>query len=126
MTGIGVNNFDPEAPMTGTVIRGNVVSKAGIDGIAVATAADAPGIVTDTLVEDNIAIGAADDGIDVDSAATTLTRMPRCANWDRGVEAVAGVTDGGRNKARGNGNPAHEHHVDKQHFRVRVIPGVST
>ena len=93
--------------MTGTVIRGNVVSKAGIDGIAVATAADAPGIVTDTLVEDNIAIGVADDGIDVDSAATTLTGIPRCANRDRGVEAVAGVTDGGRNKARGNGNPAH-------------------
>jgi hypothetical protein len=57
-------------------------------------------------VEDNTAIAAADDGIDVDSAATTLTRIPRCASWDRGVEAFAGVTDGGRNKARGNGNPA--------------------
>ena len=40
-----------------------------------------------------MAIGVADDGIDVDSAATTLTGIPRCANCDRGVEAVAGVTD---------------------------------
>jgi hypothetical protein len=92
--------------MTGTVIRGNAVSMAGIDGIAVATAAEARGIVTDTPVGDNIAIGAADDGIDIDSAATTLSRIPLCANCDRGVEAVAGVTDGGRNKARSDGNPA--------------------
>ena len=104
--GISVDNFDPAAPMTGTVIRGNVVRKAGIDGIAVATIADAPGVVTDTLVEDNIALGAADDGIDVDSAATTLTGNLARRNGDLGIEAVAGVTDGGRNKARGNGNPA--------------------
>jgi hypothetical protein len=104
--GIGVNNFDPEVPMTGTVIRGNVVSKAGIDGIAIATVADAPGSVTDTLVAGNIAIGAADDGIDVGSAATTLTGNLAVRNGDLGIEAVAGVTDGGRNKARGNGNPA--------------------
>ena len=75
--GIGVNNFDPEAPMTGKVIRGNVVSKAGIAGIAVATAADAAGTVTDALAEDNIAIGATEDGIDVDSSATTLTGNAR-------------------------------------------------
>jgi hypothetical protein len=104
--GIRVNDFDSEAPLTGTVIRNNLVRKAGVDAIAVATEPQAPGIVTDTLLAGNIAIGAADDGIDVDSPATTLTRNLALHNGDLGIEAVAGVTDGGGNKARGNGNPA--------------------
>ncbi len=104
--GIRVNDFDPEAPVTGTVIRGNVVRTAGVDGIAVATEAEAPGIVMDTLLEHNIAIGAADDGIDVDGPTTTLTGNLAVHNGDLGIEAVAGVTDGGGNTAHGNGNPA--------------------
>jgi large repetitive protein len=104
--GIRVNNFDAETPVTGTVIRGNVVRRAGVDGIAVATEADAPGIVMNTFVTDNIAVGAADDGIDVNSASTTLTRNLAIRNGDLGIEAVAGVTDGGRNKASRNGNAA--------------------
>jgi large repetitive protein len=104
--GIRVNDFDSEAPLTGTVIRDNLVRKAGVDGIAVATEPQAPGIVTDTLLAGNIAIGAADDGIDVDSRSTTLTGNIALHNGDLGIEAVTGVTDGGGNKARGNGNPA--------------------
>jgi hypothetical protein len=47
-----------------------------------------------------------DDGIDVDSAATTLIGNHAVRNGDLGIEAVVGVTDGGGNKASGNGNPA--------------------
>jgi hypothetical protein len=41
----------------------------------------------------------------VDSVATTLTRNRAFRNHDLGIEAVPGVTDGGGNKAAGNGNP---------------------
>jgi parallel beta-helix repeat protein len=99
--GIRVASFEPETPSAvDNVIRRNLVLRAGIDGVLVEAAA------TDTLLERNIAIGAGDDGIDVDSAATTLTRNLSLRNGDFGIEAVAGVTDGGGNKAHGNGNPA--------------------
>jgi parallel beta-helix repeat protein len=104
--GIRVNSFDPDAPVTGTVIRGNVVRKAGVDGIAIATEPSAPGIVSNTLLERNIAIGAGDDGIDVDSTTTSLRRNTANRNGDLGIEAVPGVIDGGGNQAHGNGNPA--------------------
>ena len=59
-----------------------------------------------TVLEHNGAFGAGHDGIRVDSAAAVLTRkrgvlQPRPR--DRGR---AGVTDGGGNRAHGNGNPA--------------------
>lgn len=104
--GIRVNNFDPETPLSGTVIRGNVVRNAGVDGIAIATELGAPGAVTNTLVGHNIAVGAGDDGIDVDSPATTLTGNLAIHNGDLGIEAAPGVSDGGGNKARANGNRA--------------------
>jgi parallel beta-helix repeat protein len=47
-----------------------------------------------------------DDGIDVESPATTLARNLALHNGDFGIEAVTGVTERGRNKASGNGNPA--------------------
>lgn len=46
------------------------------------------------------------DGIHVNEPATTLTKNTANDNDDYGIEAVAGVTDGGGNKARDNGNPA--------------------
>jgi parallel beta-helix repeat protein len=103
--GIRVNSFDPEAPVNGTVIRGNVVRKAGVDGFAIATEPSAPGVVSNTLLERNIAIGSGDDGIDVDSTDTSLRRNTADGNGDLGIEAVAGVTDLGGNRANGNGNP---------------------
>jgi hypothetical protein len=48
----------------------------------------------------------------VDSASTTLTRNIALRNGDLGIEAVAGVTDGGGNQAAGNGNPAQCTNVD--------------
>jgi hypothetical protein len=101
---IRVASFDPDNPTVGTVVRDNLASDAGVDGIAVGTDGT-PGLVTDTLVLRNRAIGAGDDGFDVESAATTLTRNGAFRNHDLGIEAVPGVTDGGGNKAAGNGDP---------------------
>jgi hypothetical protein len=46
------------------------------------------------------------DGIEVANAATTIARNTANENGDLGIEAVAGVTDGGGNRASGNGNAA--------------------
>jgi hypothetical protein len=107
---IAVDSFDPENPTVGTVVRDNLVRDAGVngdgmngDGISVGT--EGGELVTDTLILHNTAIGAEDDGIDVNSVATTLTRNRAYRNHDLGIEAVHGVTDGGGNKAAGNGNP---------------------
>ena len=103
---IAVASFDPENPTVGTVVRDNHVRDAGVDGIAVGTDVNGnPAAVTDTLILRNTSLGAGDDGIDVDSTETTLTRNGAFRNDDLGIEAVPGVTDGGGNKAAGNGNP---------------------
>jgi parallel beta-helix repeat protein len=46
-----------------------------------------------------------DDGIDVENVDATLTANTANRNSDLGIEAVPGVTDGGGNRAFGNGNP---------------------
>jgi hypothetical protein len=56
-------------------------------------------------VEDNKTNGNGDDGIDIERQLVTLTANKANANADLGIEAVAGVADGGGNKASGNGNP---------------------
>ena len=77
------------------------VTDSGADGIRLEQ--PSPGR---TLVERNTATRNGDDGIDSDVASATITRNTANFNADLGIEAVAGVTDGGGNKARGNGNPA--------------------
>lgn len=57
-----------------------------------------------TRIVGNLAVFNGDDGIDVNSAATTITRNTANVNGDLWIEAVAGVTDGGGNKAQNNGN----------------------
>ena len=88
------------------MVQGNLVRDGDLDGILVESTA------TNSLLEGNIAIGSRDDGIDVDSLTTTLTRNLGLRNGDLGIEAAAGVTDGGGNKARGNGNPAQCTNID--------------
>ena len=99
--GIRILDFDPNDPdypqPNRTVVRGNVVRDAGVDGVHV----DAR--TTDTVLERNSAFGAGDDGIEVDSASALLTRNSAWFNHDLGIDAP-GVTDGGGNSARGNGN----------------------
>lgn len=56
-------------------------------------------------IERNIVTRSGDDGIDVDAPATVLAGNAANKNGDLGIEAVPGVTDGGGNRAFGNGNP---------------------
>ena len=83
-----------------TKVIGNRVRGVGRDGMRVGTKAH------NTLLRRNHTSGADDDGIDVRRADTTLTENRANRNADLGIEAVAGVTDGGGNAASGNGNPA--------------------
>jgi parallel beta-helix repeat protein len=59
-----------------------------------------------TVVADTLATGNGDDGIQADDPGTRLVGNAANDNDDLGIEAVAGVTDGGGNTATGNGNPA--------------------
>jgi parallel beta-helix repeat protein len=102
--GIRVAAFDPETPTVDNIVRDNRVRDAIVDGFSVATEGD--GTVSGTLIERNTAVDSGDDGFDIRSAATTLTKNTANRNHDLGIEAVPGVSDGGGNKARGNGNPA--------------------
>jgi hypothetical protein len=52
-----------------------------------------------------VATDSGDDGINVQSQTITLTHNRAMNNGDLGIEAVAGVIDGGRNLAHANGNP---------------------
>jgi parallel beta-helix repeat protein len=101
--GIRVDAFD--FPATDTIIDRNVIRDAAKDGIAV-NLENTGHQVAGTYLYRNVVIGSGDDGIDVESSATTLTHNTTLRNADLGIEAVAGITDGGHNHAAGNGNPA--------------------
>jgi parallel beta-helix repeat protein len=81
------------------VLQRNEASDNNGDGILVA--ANSAG----TLLQRNQADRNGDDGIDVDNADTTIFANTANDNGDLGIEAVAGVKDGGLNSAAGNGNP---------------------
>ena len=88
----------PDAP-DGIVVSDNVANSRLADGILVDAGATA------TVLARNTSNGNGDDGIDVEATGTTLTRNTADENGDLGIEAVAGVFDGGGNRASGNGNP---------------------
>jgi parallel beta-helix repeat protein len=106
----------------GNLVVGNQISEETRDGISIVFASNtrvvrndtsfngSDGIYvsqsTDTLIRLNHADENRDDGIDTREPSTTLTANRANGNFDLGIEAVPGVTDGGRNRARGNGNPA--------------------
>jgi parallel beta-helix repeat protein len=94
-----VTSFDPQQTSDRNLVSRNVANSKLSDGILVNAHATA------TLLERNTADRSGDDGIDVDAAGTKLTRNTANHNHDLGIEAVPGVTDGGGNKAAGNGNP---------------------
>jgi len=93
---------------TSAVVRKNRIARNGGDGVLV----EAEG--AHAVVEGNRTDRNGDDGIDIDAAATappdaidTVVRANRAFfNTDLGIEAVAGTTDGGGNRARHNGDPA--------------------
>jgi hypothetical protein len=59
-----------------------------------------------TRIIGNLARRNGDDGIHVDDPDTFIARNWANRNADLGIQAVPGVTDGGANRARFNGNPA--------------------
>jgi large repetitive protein len=81
------------------VVRRNLVSASAGDGFVVAKGDN------HSLLKRNVATGAGDDGFDVNNSSAKLTRNQAAGNRDLGIEAVAGVIDGGGNKASGNGDP---------------------
>ena len=97
---IFVTSLDSQGTSDRNVVSRNIVNSKLSDGILVA------GGATLTLIKRNTANRNGDDGIDVNAAGTKLTRNTANRNHDLGIEAVAGVIDGGGNKAQGNGNPA--------------------
>lgn len=60
--------------------------------------------ITGTTLLQNYVSGNGDDGIHVETTSATLTRNTAVYNVDLGISAPSGVTDGGGNKASGNGN----------------------
>jgi hypothetical protein len=103
--GITLSSFSPKGPAAiDTVVRGNLVRRAGRDGFAVNN--HGPGVVHGTRLSGNRAERSGDDGFDVRSASTTIKRNVARSNTDYGIVAVRGVTDGGHNGASRNGNRA--------------------
>ena len=107
--GIEVDDFQDEghSPVTGNVLRDNVVNGAG-EGIAIGP--EAGGVVLGTLVEHNTVSNALDDGIQLLGPSTgletsTVRRNVAVHNGGLGIAAVPGTVDGGGNHAAGNGNP---------------------
>jgi parallel beta-helix repeat protein len=84
---------------TGTRVTGNRASSNVNSGINVEST------TTDTLISGNV-VTANNNGITVGSPASTLTGNTAYSNTLLGISAVNGVTDGGGNRAFGNGNPA--------------------
>jgi large repetitive protein len=97
--GITLGIHDPFIGGRHNRVRGNVVRGSRGDGIAV-VAKDRHSVLLR-----NVVTKSADDGFDVNSSTTTLTANRAWVNGDLGIEAVFGVTDGGENIARENGDP---------------------
>jgi hypothetical protein len=85
---------------TANLVKWNDVVGTAKDGVLIGA------LARGTVVDTNWSHQNADDGIDVNNATTTITANTTDNNGDLGIEAVAGVSDGGGNHATGNGNPA--------------------
>jgi parallel beta-helix repeat protein len=90
---------DPDATSDRNVVSNNTLIGNIGDGLLV----DAR--VTAALVRGNRATQNTDDGLDLDEPSTTVAKNAANDNHDLGIEGVPGVTDGGGNRAKGNGNP---------------------
>jgi parallel beta-helix repeat protein len=91
------------------VIQRNAVSDTAGSGILVGPFYHEGGSV-ETVVKGNLVTRAGsgfryDDGIHVEDAGTVIADNRANHNFDLGIQAVPGVIDGGGNTAFGNGNP---------------------
>jgi nitrous oxidase accessory protein NosD len=96
-TGVSGIYVDPSGN-TGTTLRANTATDFASDGIFIDAGTSVTNIV-DNRVERN------NTGITVRTATTTLTANHAFDNTTLGIDAIAGVTDGGGNEAAGNGDP---------------------
>lgn len=97
----GANGISVTNVSNNNRIRRNSASDNGADGILV----DATSSGT-LLVRNRAHRNAMDDGIEIANPVATVTRNTANNNAHYGIEAVLGVTDGGGNRASGNGNAA--------------------
>jgi large repetitive protein len=94
---VGGTKPGPRRPTTNTVIARNAVAGNEGDGILVTVLAE------NTTLARNTADRNGANGINVLNPFTTITRNTADDNTAFGIQAVAGVIDGGHNRARGNG-----------------------
>jgi parallel beta-helix repeat protein len=94
---LGLN--EPPIGGANNVVRRNVVRRSGEDGFRVRREDQ------HSLLQGNLASRSGDDGFDVESSSTKLTRNRAVGNDALGIKAVEGVSDGGGNRASGNGDP---------------------
>ena len=106
--GVSVSTLRATGPSRTPSFARNRVSDAGEDGLAVRSVRKT---LKRTQIRRNHVVHSGDDGIDAASASTTLTGNEADRNADLGIEAVRGVTDGGANIARHNGDPRQCTHI---------------
>jgi parallel beta-helix repeat protein len=94
--GIRLGVVNPSIGGTETIVRANDVRAAGRDAFLVAPKDRR------SVLQRNLAVTARDDGFDIRSPVVELTRNRALRNGGLGINAVSGVTDGGRNTARHN------------------------
>lgn len=110
LEGIRLTEFEAVGgfPVTGNIVRNNLVHDAGTDGIALQTYTSdisGHGTLAGNRVEANLVTGSGHDGINVGRPANTISRNITLRNGALGIEAVPGTIDGGGNHAFGNGDP---------------------
>jgi parallel beta-helix repeat protein len=119
--GIHVEDNSGSTTADGNVLRGNSASNHSTVGLNIGAGAVGTNVIRNdatantfggiyvasgainTLLLANNSSRNLEDGIQVDSSATTLTKNVANFNTAFGILAVAGVTDGGGNRAKGNG-----------------------
>jgi parallel beta-helix repeat protein len=99
-SGNGGFGFGVDGDSSDNALVRNIADANGLDGFWFGDS------TTRTFLERNAADRNTDDGFDLDATEATLTRNSADRNGDFGFEAVPGLTDGGHNKARHNGNLA--------------------
>lgn len=97
-SGIYLGLTHPPIGGGGNIVRNNVVIGSGGEGFKVTKHDD------HSILRQNVARGAGDDGFRVQSRTSTLMDNRAIGNGDLGIRAVEGVTDGGGNVARRNGD----------------------
>jgi parallel beta-helix repeat protein len=98
MNGISLGVAAPPFGGGDNIVRENVVKGSGRDAFKVNAKDD------HSVLRQNVARGAGDDGFGIQSRTSKLADNRAIANGDLGIRAVEGVTDGGGNVARRNGD----------------------